>query len=401
MCEALCSVCRWRFAHLCSYAAAKPDETARELTVRGISPEFNRIIDLDDCVVTVVVQALQSLESCNKKAAAFRRALLIRRQAAPDKLIYPFFVFAIMHASVRFGVTLDLAAQPDLLDRVIRANQRMFYILSLYLVEFAVHHSAWPIPLNPRVFIADYDVRIHHTMVVLPMILRELTETGVLSVKTNGEINAVSYVRTMRSREMPMMTSTSTAPPTLASLRTRTKSPDAVAAMQVLAIRCCRVLPACVPVHAGVPALLENMQNWTLSMRALDDDHFDRLYVRYICLACMRADPEFVTDALGVVFCRHCDKSNMIWVNPIHMILRAGETPRVVKRAGITCVVGAHSLRVADASQPVLDGRFICAEHAQEHPWLCLVPPMHAPLVSRLMMARDRRSRDFSASARR
>jgi hypothetical protein len=405
LCAAMCSICRWRFAHAWSHARCNDaTETMRQLTVRRLSPEFNTLINMDGTVKTTVIQSIIGEPVAQPQTAiAFRNALLIRRQTLPAKELYPLFEFAVLCALVQAGLPATVATWPDLVPRLTAINRRIFYLLALYLVDTLRQDPFFPLDVEDR--IPGFGAKARLAGCILPQILLELTETGELTARTNSYINTISYVRVMRASEAPVPRTHALPPnPHATGLRTRIKWFDPVAALQTLAIRTCGRLPLGVPMHPHVPELLSNMRKWSLVVRPSTNTHFDQLYVRFICLGCMQADPVFVVDARGVVFCRHCDHSNMVWVNPMHMLLdnlAAPPTARAAKVPGLSCVVGAHTLRIADLSQRVLDNRLICAEHARQHTWLCMVAPSMAPLISRLLMTRDRRSRDFSALARR
>lgn len=414
-CKRLCSICRWRAAHLMSLACASSTDTMCDLTRREESPEFNTIISLDHKVCTMVTQALVGdFMQADDTSVLFQQLLLIRRECTIDPQLTPFFVFAVLYASAKFKIDLCVVSLPGLADRLLQLHKRIFYILSIYLVEIATELYGRACPFNVNHRLPSYGKRRNAVMRVLPAVLREIASgapssadhetlhawwqvgpaakpwSSGLSNRLKGEIGAISYIRVQRGREFPLPVWHADTPPT-GGLQSRKAWISPVASMQAIAIRMCGTLPSCVQMHPQVPRLLQQMNSWSLTMRRMGDNQFGHLCPRYLCLRCMTMDPTIVFDSRGVVFCRDCTFSNVVWINPIHMVVRLFHAREPKLQVGrMTCVVNGHGLRQADVCKSVLDGRVICAEHSEQYPWLVLVDPASATQVANLLRPRKR-----------
>lgn len=392
VCAALCSVCRWRFAHQCSLElVASADETPCELTKRRASPEFNTTVSADETFAGAVVAVLlDGTLALTPLALALQSMLLIRRQQAPDELLWPLFRLALLHVMAEMQLPTRLAAHPDLIALLTRSNQRIFYLLTLYFVSVVARTEC----IAPWKRIDGYDDRIQQVRDALPRVVVDLSCDGQLGSHTNSCVNGVNYVRAFRLHpELAVDTS-------VRRSRLAAETIANVPASQALYVRCCGRLALCTPAHPRTAALLEAMRGWSLRERGVHDACFEDLGVRYICLGCMTADAPVVLDPRGVVFCMNCSYSNVVWVNPVHLILeKAAVQQRVARRTGPqSCVVGPHVLRSSDRAFPVLDGAVLCEEHARSHAWLAAVDPDYTPLVRRLLSSR-RPSETYARSA--
>lgn len=362
---------------------ASVDETPCALTARRQSPEYNPIILLDSTVTAAVVAVLlDGTVALTPLATALRSMLLIRRQSAPDQQLWPVFRLALLYLTAEFGLPTRLVAQPDVVDLLGRTNQRIFYLLTLYLVDLVARREI----IEPWKRIDGFEDRVEQVRAALPRMVVELDCDGQISPQTNSAINGVNYVRMFRSRH------------TLSDDR---KARSRVPASQALFVRCCGRLALCAPVHPRTDSLLCAMRKWTLRERTHADVTFGEFFVRYICLGCMQADAPIVFDPRGVVFCMDCGHSNAVWVNPLHLILETvGGVARVPRRSGPhSCVVGPHTLRSSETSFPVLGGQVVCEEHARSHGWLRQVDPALTPLVRRLLSTKQRTTATYARSA--
>jgi hypothetical protein len=395
VCAALCSICRWRFAHQCSLAVCGADDTPCTLTARRQSPEFDAVIGLDATAAAAVASVLvEDAVELAPLAQALQAMLLIKRQLTPGELMWPLVRFAMLHLAAEFGLPTRLAASADLVALLARSSQRIFYLLVLYLVSVVARVEN----IQPHRRIEGYDERIAQARVILPRVVAELDNNGHISVQTRSAINGVNYVRAFRCRpEIP-------AAAAAAAQQRQRAAPCSIAASQALYVRCCGRLALCAPMHPRTDAMLAAMRAWTLRERSSAPRTGFELYVRYICLGCMQADAPVVLDPRGLVFCMDCNHSNVVWVNPLHLLLETAESaPRATRRSGPqTCVVGPHILRSNDKSFPVLGSDVICEEHARPHAWLFSLDPSLAPLVKRLLSTKPARpSSFFCRSARR
>ena len=383
VCAALCSVCRWRFAHQCAIERlASAEETPCQLTARGCSPEFDAVIAADTrfacAVASVLIDGIQALTPL---AQAVKSMLLIRRQTDPDELLWPLFRIAVLHLMADSGLPTRLAAHPDLIQLIVRNNKRIFYLLTVYFVSVVARTEL----IAPWTRIDNYDALVQQTRDALTRVVVDLSVSGQIGQRTDSCVDGVNYIRLFRKREE-------------LSLATECD----VAAAQALYVRCCGRLAYCAPLHPRTRVMLDAMRTWSLRRRTLHDIVFDELTVRYICLGCMKADAPVVLDARGVMFCMDCDNTSLVWVNPMHLLLTtAGDVRRPPRRAGPkSCVVGPHTLRSNDVSFPILDGALLCEDHARSHAWLAAANPEHAPLLRRLLMSKRLSDRYVRSAAR-
>lgn len=382
VCAALCSVCRWRFAHQCSVELlVDVSETPCALTARRASPEFNTVTAANATFASAVASILfEGTETLTPLAVALQSMLLIRRQSPPDELLWPLFRIALLHVMADTGLPTRLAARPDLIQLLTRSNQRIFYLLTLYFVSVVARTEI----IAPWTRIDGYEDRVRQACDALPRMIVDLSCDGQLGSHTNSCINGVNYIRAFRQWSELIVE------PTARRSRLGAEAIVNIPASQALYIRCCGRLALCAPIHPRTQSMLDTLRTWSLRRRTPSDSVFEELVVRYVCLGCMTADAPVVLDARGVVFCMNCSYSNVVWVNPIHFVLeRADTVHRTPRRVGPqSCVVGPHVLRSNDVSFPVLDGAVLCEEHARSHGWLASVDPGFTPLLRRLLMSK-------------
>ena len=246
VCREMCSICLWRHAHVAAAHVLQPGETVLQLTARGQSPEFNTTILVQRDTDSMVVQIL-SIEPAelSPMAQLFRKTLLIRRRAEPPRELVVVFRYALLAASARFALPLDIAAMPDIVDRLVALNRRIFYLLALFLVE----DVAGRLGLNPSSRIPFYGQRIASVLELLPRIFSELIATNTLTARVQSEINAVSYVRDLRETTVCKLMLDTSIPD---GLRARATVFNSAASLQALAVHCCGRLPPNVPRHPQV-----------------------------------------------------------------------------------------------------------------------------------------------------
>lgn len=394
VCSEMCSVCLWRHAHVASLRLVEPAETSAALTARRVSPEFNTTILMERDIHSMVIQAVMHTPcELSSMTALYRNALLIRRQAAPSPVLAPVFRYALLAAVARFALPVDLAARPDVIARLAALNRRIFYLLALFLLEDVSRRAICP--FDPALRVPGFNQRIQAVLTVLPRALTEFIETDALSTRTKSDINSVSYVRQFCDPPVCKIMEDRSVPD---GLRVRVTAFHPAAAVQATAVRCCGRLPINVPMHPQTAALVDRMCRWSVRPR-LAGEPFSDLSTRFICMACMTVNPKLAFDARGFMYCMQCDQSNVVWVNPMHLVLTVASDaqPRVERPDGARCVVGRHTIRSADTCFATLGRHLICDEHLKSRAWLASVAQEHQQTTAALLMSTNVRSASSSA----